>query len=304
MGTDKVMIWAITDLLRGLADPTRPIGLGFTGETPNHRAMAAVAAYGWTRRYGTPSQRQQAESQVDELLRQQELAHCAWGAVDECLSPSHFNFWALSFAALAWLALETRDAPRAAAAATWWRRELLLLALLSVPRGRLRGRIVAPGHRTFFQPGNPPSGGSVTRDVSYALALGLRFNRKPEAWFAAAVDRQHPALDRAAAWCLLHLLRAQRDPLAGAAAAATAALRGDLGALPPLRDTLRIVRTGEGHVGWFASLTATGGQPAQYWAWCDYDGGLQDYGLVPTAEPPTPPGGWDGGWSIVIPGVG
>jgi hypothetical protein len=304
MGTDKVMIWAITDLLRGLGDPARPIGLGFAGETPNHRAMAAVAAYGWTRRYGTPSQRQQAESQVDELLRQQARAHCTWGAVDECLSPSHFNFWALSFAALAWLALETGDAPRAAAAATWWRGELALLALLSVPRGRLRGRIVAPGHRTFFQPGNPASGGSVTRDVSYALARGLHFNRKPEAWFAAAVDRQHPALDRAGAWCLLHLLRVQRDPLAGAAAAAAAALRGDLGALPPLRDTLRIVRTDEGHVGWFASLTGTGAQPAQYWAWCDYDRGLQDYGLVPTAEPPAPPGGWDGGWSIVIPGVG
>lgn len=304
MGTDKVMIWAITDLLRGIADPARPIGLGFVGETPNHRAMAAVAAYGWTRRYGSPSQREQAESQVDQLLLNQAHAHCTWGAVDECLSPSHFNFWALSFAALAWMALENRDAVRAAAAARWWHGELSLLALLSVPRGKLRGRTVAPGHRTFFKPGNPPSGGSVTRDVSYALALGLSFNRKPEAWFAAAVDRQHPALDRAGAWCLLHLLRVQRDPLPGAAAAASAALRGDLSGVPPLRDTLRIVRTDHGHVGWFPSLTGTGGQQAQYWAWCDYDRGLQDYGLVPTAEPPAPPGGFEGAWSITVPGVG
>jgi hypothetical protein len=304
VGTDNDMTWAITTLMRSGGDPTRPVGLGFLGETPNHRAMAAAAAYGWTGRWGTPSQREIAMGQVAELLRQQATGHYAWGEVNECLSSSHFNFWALAFGGLSWFALEQRDRDTAAAAAEWWRGEMSLLALVSAPSGRLRGRVVAPGQRSFYSPGTPSSGGSVTRDVAFSLVMNLPVNRKSDAWFRSAIDTSHPALDRAGAWVVQQLLRAHRDPLRAARAAALATLDGNLSTLPPLRDTLHIVRTREGHVAWFEEMSGRGGQPAQYWGWCDYGRGLQEYGLQPTNEPPEPPGGWEDGWRIVVPGVG
>jgi hypothetical protein len=50
-------------------------------------------------------------------------------------------------------------------------------------------------------------------------------------------------------------------------------------------------------------MTGLGGQPPQYWGWCDYESGRQEYGLHPTPEPPAPPGGWGAGPKIVIPGI-
>lgn len=302
MGTESILTWAITDLMRGKADPARPLGLGFKGESPNHRTMAAAAAYGWTKRYGSPSQQRQALSQVTEMFWHQARGHETWGKVNECLSPSHFNFWGLSFAGLRWFALEHGDREVVEATSKWWRANFALLALMSVPRGPLAGRIVAPGHRTFYKPSIPASGGSVTRDVVYSMVLGLRANRKSEAWFQSAVDARRPSLDRVAAWIVLQLMRARRDDLGGARDAALRALKLDLSGLPVLHDTLQIVRTRGGHVAWFEQMTGLGGQPAQYWGWCDYDAGDQRYGLKPTAEPPEPPGGWGAAPKIVIPG--
>jgi hypothetical protein len=303
VGTESDLTTTITTLMRSGGDPERPVGLGFLGETPNHRAMAAAAAYGWTGRFGSPSQRDVALEQVAELLRQQASGHYSWGAVNECLSSSHFNFWALSFGALLWFALEQRDRDTAGAAAAWWQEELSLLALVSVPHGRLWGKIVSPGHRSFYHPGIPSSGGSVTRDVVFSMVMNLRANRKTEAWFRSAVDPTHPALDRVAAWVMQQLLRAHRDPLGDARRAALATLGGDLTTLPPLRDTLQVARSADGHVAWFEQMSGLGGQPAQYWAWCDYRRALQDYGLQPAAEPPAPPGGWSAAWRIVVSGT-
>jgi hypothetical protein len=304
MGTESVLTLAITDLLRGREHPAREPGLFFTGESPNHRTMAAAAAYGWTMRHGTWGQKDQALSQVGEMFAQEARGHCAWGKVDECLSPSHFNFWALSYGGLRAFGLEQRDAEVTEATARWWRGEFALLALMSVPYGPLAGRIVGPGHRTFYKPSIPASGGNVTRDVVFSLVLGLRANRKKESWFQSAVDPSQPALDRVAAWIALELLRSRGDDLGGARAAALRALKLDLSDLPVLRDTLQIVRTPKGHVAWFERMTGLGGQPPQYWGWCDYESGRQEYGLQPTSEPPAPPGGWGAGPKIVIPGIG
>lgn len=302
MGTESVLTLAITDLLRGREDLTRVPGLGFTGESPNHRTMAAAAAYGWTMRHGTWGQKEQALSQVREMFAQQERGHEAWGRVNECLSPSHFNFWALSVGALRAFALEQRDRTLIDLTAKWWRAEFALLALMSVPYGWLAGRIVGPGHRTFYKPLIPASGGNVTRDVVFSMVLGLRANRKKESWFQSAVDPRRPSLDRVAAWIVLELMRSRKDDLGGARFAAQRALKYDLSDLPVLRDTLQIVRTPHGHVAWFERMTGLGGQPPQYWAWCDYDSGRQEYGLHP-GEPPAPPGGWGAGSRIVIPGI-
>lgn len=304
MGTESDLTRAITDLMRRQENLTRVPGLGFTGESPNHRTMAAASAYGWTKRHGTWGQKEQALAQVREMFAQQARGHYAWGRVNECLSPSHFNFWGLSFGSLRWFALEHRDRDVAEATAKWWRGEFALLALMSVPYGPLAGRIVAPGHRTFYKPSIPASGGSVTRDVVFSMVLGSRANRKKEAWFQSAVHSRSPHLDRVAAWVALELLRTLRDDLGGARTAALRALKLDLSNLPVLRDKLQIVRTPKGHVAWFERMTGLGGQPPQYWAWCDYETGHQEYGLHPTSEPPAPPGGWGAGPKIVIPGIG
>ncbi|HYN21079.1 MAG TPA: hypothetical protein VE078_08975, partial [Thermoanaerobaculia bacterium] len=80
------------------------------------------------------------------------------------------------------------------------------------------------------------------------------------------------------------------------------ALDGETGDMPPLFDPLQVVRTPQGHVAWFETMTGAskGRQKPQFSSWCDYTNGEQEYGLEAVAVPREPPGGFAAGKKIRV----
>lgn len=312
MGTEKHFTRSIMALILGVAKKDMGNGLDFDQGTPNHRALAVACGYGWALKFGDEAQKKKARERVRMLFGFQDKGHYTWGETNECLTASHYNWWGVAFAALRRFAGDAGDAEVLELTGRWWRQETALLALLSVPSGALKGSIVAPGGRTVFVQQKPESGGSVPRDVVYRLIMGM--NTKPDEWFRKAAEPQsfyankdeelnaqgQPFLDRTAPWIVRELVDSG-DDFGGARAAGLAALNGDRSNLPKLVDRLRIVRTPRGHVAWFEDMTGTKGEPPQFWAWCDYETGKQDYGLSrPAPLPPDPPGGFAGNPRIEV----
>lgn len=308
MGTEKAFTRSIMALILGVARQEMGNGLDFNQGTPNHRALAVACGYGWSLKFGDEAQKKKARERVRELFGFQDRAHYTWGETNECLTASHYNWWGVAFAALRRFARDAGDEEVLRLTGTWWRQEIALLALLSVPSGALKGCIVAPGGRTVFIPQKPASGGSVPRDVVFQMIMKSDPNVKPDEWFQKAAEPKsfyankneeltaegQPFLDRTAPWIVHELVKAG-DNFGNAAAAGRAALDGDRSNLPKLVDKLRIVRTPKGHVAWFEDMTGTKGEPPQFWAWCDYESGKQDYGREkPSPLPPAPPGGFEG----------
>jgi hypothetical protein len=335
MGTEKHLTRRIMALILGVAKKDmKNNGLGMTKGTPNHRALGVACGYGWALQFGTAAQKNQAKAEVENLFRfQNDGGHYTWAETNECLTASHYNWWGTALAALRWFARKNNDARVLDLTGTWWKQEMALLALMSVPSGKLKGSIVAPGGRTVYMAAKPASGGSVPRDVVYGLILGT--NPKPDKWFKNAVEPLSyyqtideakealepqeeklvpaaaaklmetlaaaepkkpdiPFLDITAPWIVRDLLKAG-DDFAGARKAAQDALAGSPSKLPKLVDRLHIVRTPTGHVAWFDDLTGTKNEPPQFWALCDYGAGTQEYGLSrPSPLPPAPPGGFAG----------
>jgi hypothetical protein len=304
MGTEKHFTRSIMALILGVARKDMGNGLDFNKGTPNHRALAVACGYGWALQFGDEGESKKARERVRELFGFQDRGHYTWGETNECLTASHYNWWGVALAALRWFAFDSKDEEMLELTSRWWRREMALLALLSVPSGRLKGSIVAPGGRTLFTPDIPESGGSVPRDVVFQMIMAANPNMKPEAWFKEAaepldfykglIENPKPFLDRTAPWIVRKLLKAG-DDFGKAAAAGRAALEDeDRSNLPKLFDQLHIVRTPKGHVAWFDDMTGTKGEPPQFWAWCDYENGKQNYGREKTPQPPDPPGGFAG----------
>lgn len=304
MGTEKQLTRSIMALILGVGRKEMGNGLDVNKGTPNHRALAVACGYGWSQLFGDEEQKKKAKKRVRELFDFQDKGHYTWAETNECLTASHYNWWGVALASLRWFAREHGDAEVLELTGQWWRREMALLALLSVPSGSLKGSIVAPGGRTVFVKEKPESGGSVPRDVVFQMIMGSNPKVKKNDWFQAAaepvefyadksveLDEQgRPFLDRTAPWIVRELVK-KGDDFGGAAAAGRAALDGDRSNLPKLVDRLHIVRTPKGHVAWFEDLTKNKNEPPQYWGWCDYGSGKQDYGVEKDVPPPDPPGG-------------
>jgi hypothetical protein len=304
MGTEKHFTRSIMALVLGVGRPDMGNGLEFKKGTPNHRALAVATGYGWALQFGDEAQKKKARERVRELFGFQDRGHYTWGETNECLTASHYNWWGVAFAALRWFARQHQDEEVLQLTGAWWRREIALLSLMSVPSGKLKGCIVAPGGRTLFTPDIPESGGSVPRDVVYQMIMESSTKVKKDDWFRQAaepldfykglIDKPKPFLDRTAPWLVRELLK-DGDDLGGAREAGRAALQGDKSNLPKLFDRLHVVRTDKGHVAWFDDMTGTKNLPPQFWAWCDYGSGAQNYGLErPNPMPPEPPGGFEG----------
>jgi hypothetical protein len=340
MGTEKHLTRSIMALILGVGRREMKNGLGLQRGTPNHRALGVACGYGWALQFGSEAQKAQARGQVEDLFRfQNNGGHYTWAETNECLTASHYNWWGTALAALRWFARKNNDARVLQLTGTWWKQEMALLALMSVPSGRAKGSIVAPGGRSVYMESKPESGGSVPRDVVFRLIMGT--NQKPERWFRNAVEplsfyqnideaqqalepeeevlvpaeaarvmellsaaepqgTGKPFLDITTPWIVRDLL-GKGDDFARARKAAQDALGGDRTNLPKLVDRLHIVRTPRGHVAWFDDLTGTKGEPPQFWARCDYETGKPEYSLSrPSPLPPPPPGGFEGGTRIEV----
>lgn len=340
MGTEKHFTRSIMALILDVAHKDMGNGLDFDKGTPNHRALSVACGYGWALKFGNEAQKKKARERVETLFRFQDKGHYTWAETNECLTASHYNWWGTALAALRWFAVDKNDPRVLKLTETWWKREMALLALMSVPSGKLKGCIVAPGGRTVYIEEKPASGGSVPRDVVYNLIMGS--NKKPDKWFRNAVEplafyqnkpqeatepeedevkpaefaklmdllseaepkpKDIPYLDITAPWIVRDLIKNKKDDafVKAARKAAQAALEGDRSNLPKLFDRLHIVRTQEGHVAWFDDMTGVKNLPPQFWARCDYGTGKQEYGLSrPSPLPPAPPGGFDGGPRIEV----
>lgn len=250
-----------------LGQPGSRVGITWSGGTPNHKALAAAAAYGWALAQPPGSADNLAGRKIVVAFLQSQLrTFMAIGGVNEFETPSHYSWWQAAYGSIWLQASRHKDTE-----------VLPLIRRIEVQARSVEdagmtpaGHVVLPGGRCWQGAGE--SDQRVQRDQGLAIVEGRSIRLPSE----VTNPKVAPAsTDRTGLWVLAQIPRAELDVVAKAPAE-----------MPATLDAVQIQRSATGGVAWFD--TFAGLRPC-WWASWGPDG-KEAYGSDPLL-PKGAPGG-------------